>query len=640
MDRDNSRTKIFVFFIGIVFVVGIYLVVRLNPHSLSPFIAGLASFLLAFFVYSKDKKNLINKTFALSSIALAIFNFNIFGLCLAPNEIFAIHWTRIFRLGFLLVPPTFVHFTLAITRNKNEIKSKILYISYLIALIFIILNWTGNFEDRFIKTEWTYMPRGGTVYTIFVINLVVFICYSLFELIQKYRRATSTLEQNQLQYVFVGAAVAVLIGATNLFLAYGVRVYPFGSLGYIAYTGIVAYAIVKYQLMDIRVVISKGFAYASLVGAISGIYVLTVGIFQGIFGTTVLAQSSFLVNAFAAMIIAATFQPLKNRIRSTVDKIFFKEKYDPQKILKEFTWSLSLLIEADKIANLLINTVAKTLHITKGSVFLVEKETGRFRINATEGLNQAIIDKIYFAKDEFLLRWLKEENKIFIREEFEFNLSRQEFPPNEEIVQTLNKLEVLEAYLSIPLKIKDELVGVFNLSNKMSQEMFTADDLEFLSTLANQAVIALENARLYEEMRELEKNLHRADKLSALGTLAANIAHEIKNPLVAIKTFTQLFPKKFNDPEFQEKYNQIVPQELERLENILHELLNFSRPSKEASQPVEIEKIIDEILLFMDSEILKSKVRVIKEYQENLPKIFTNPDQMKQVFLNLLLNAI
>jgi len=455
-----------------------------------------------------------------------------------------------------------------------------------------------------------------------------------------YKETKSIHEKNQLRYFLLAAVLGTILGLVpNTLFGLGIGIYPIGGFSTILYTSIFTYTIVKHQLMDIKIVISKGFTYASLVGVITGIYILTVGIFQGIFGTTVFAQGSFLVNAFVAMVIAAIFQPLKDKIRFIVDKLFFKEKYDPQKVLKEFTWALSSLIEVDKILNLFINTVMKTLHIAKSSLFLNEKESGKFKINTTKGLNEETVEKIYFEKDDFLYRWLK-EGGIFNREEFEFHLSRQEFIPSEEITQTLNKLKELEAGLSIPLKIKDELVGIFNLSDKMSEEMFTADDLEFLTTLTNQAVIALENARLYEEMRELEKNLHRADKLSALGTLAASIAHEIKNPLVAIKTFTQLFPKKFNDPEFQERYNQVVPQELERVENILHELLDFSRPSKEVNQPVEIVKIIEEILLFMENEISKNKVRVIKKYQKNLPEILVNPEQMKQVFLNLTLNAL
>ncbi len=612
----------------------------MNLSFLPIVISGIGSFVLGLFVLSKDKKNSINRVFFLFCVAILGWSFNTLGLIIAPNKNFVVFWTRVFGAWVILIPATFLHFVLVFIEEKTEKKGKLLYGIYGISLIFIIFNWTGYFIEDFIEIGNQYFPRSGLVYQIYTFNFIITTGYGLFRMFKKQREVTLSFERNQIKYLLIASLFAIIMGSLIFLPSFGIGIYPIWNLAGIVFTGIVAYAIVKYQLMDIRVVISRSITYASLVGAITGIYILTVGIFQGIFGATVFAQSSFLVNAIAAVIIAASFQPLKDKIRFTVDKLFFKEKYNPQKIIKEFTWALGSFIEKDKISHLLISTATETLHLAKSSVLLVEKETGRFRINATEGLPEEIAEKIHFEKDEFLPQWLKEKEKVFIREEFEFRLSQQEFVTTPGITQTLNKLKELEISLSIPLKIKNELVGIFNLDNKISEEMFTSEDLEFLTTLANQSVIALENARLYEEMRALEKNLHRSDKLSALGTLAANIAHEVKNPLVAIKTFTQLFPKKFNDPEFREKYNQIVPQELERLENILHELLNFSRPSKNTVQPIEIKNIIDEILLFMDSEILKNKVKVTKKYQDNLPRILANLDQMKQVFVNLILNAL
>ena len=629
----------------VLLAIGLYFSIKINPHSFSWIVAVIVNISLAIFVYLRNKNNAINVTFALMGLYFSIWAFAVFGLHIVDSAIAALYWSRIAFFTVFFIPSGFLHFVLVLTRSLTKTNKKILYLSYGIAVIFLILNWMGLFVTEFIKVGVKYTPKAETPYIIWMLNFVFWLFYGLLILLSRYRTTEDARERNQIKYLFIAASIAIIFSLTNGLLSFRIKVYPLGGVAAIIYPSIVAYAIVKHQLMDIRVAISKGLVYATLVGVITATYILTVGVFQGILGSTLFKQVSFFVNALAAMIIAATFQPLKNRIHFTVDKIFFKEKYNPQKILKEFTWALSSLIEADKISNLLINTATENLHIAKSSVFLAEKESGKLKINTAKGLparpgNEETIEKIYFEKDEFLPQWLKEKNKIFIREEFEFRLARQEFNPTEEITQILNKLKELEADLSIPLKIKDELVGIFNLSNKMSGEMFTPEDLELFTTLANQAAIAIENARLYEEMRELEKNLHRADKLTALGTLASNIAHEIKNPLVAIKTFTQLFPEKFNDPEFQKKYNQIVPRELERLEDILHELLNFSRPAKEVTKPVEVKKVIDEILLFMDNEISKNGVRIIKEYQENLPKILTNPDQMKQVFLNLILNAL
>jgi len=151
-------------------------------------------------------------------------------------------------------------------------------------------------------------------------------------------------------------------------------------------------------------------------------------------------------------------------------------------------------------------------------------------------------------------------------------------------------MDQLEAMLSIPLMTKNRLIGIFNLGAKKSEDAFTDEDMGLLSTIANQAATALENARLYSERREMEKALHQRDKMAALGTLASGIAHEIKNPLTPIKTFIQLLPRKFDDENFRNKFNSVVPQEIERLDNVLQELTNFSRPAEEKWHPVGQEK--------------------------------------------------
>jgi signal transduction histidine kinase len=210
----------------------------------------------------------------------------------------------------------------------------------------------------------------------------------------------------------------------------------------------------------------------------------------------------------------------------------------------------------------------------------------------------------------------------------------------EEFKETLDKLKEMGAMLCIPLMVKGRLIAIFSLDNKMSGDMFTSEDLELLSTVANQAAIAIENAKLYEEMREMEKSLHRADKLAALGTLASSIAHEIRNPLVSIKTFTQLVPRKFNSRDFLDKFQAIVPDELERMENILNQLLNFGRFSQPEFHSLNIEEIIESILSLMNMELSKCNIEVIKLYGKDIPQIMADGEQLKQVFMNIVLNAI
>jgi signal transduction histidine kinase len=142
-----------------------------------------------------------------------------------------------------------------------------------------------------------------------------------------------------------------------------------------------------------------------------------------------------------------------------------------------------------------------------------------------------------------------------------------------------------------------------------------------------------------EENIKLREELQKSEKMKAIATLAAGMAHEIKNPLTSIKTFTEYLPEKYDDPEFRKKFNKIVGGEVERINTIVKQLLEFSRPSEPNLKEADINELMDEILALLNNDLLKHGIKV-KTHYSPLPSIDVDPAQIKQVFLNIMLNAI
>ncbi|MFH0886916.1 MAG: ATP-binding protein [bacterium] len=142
-----------------------------------------------------------------------------------------------------------------------------------------------------------------------------------------------------------------------------------------------------------------------------------------------------------------------------------------------------------------------------------------------------------------------------------------------------------------------------------------------------------------KELRESQIQLIRSERLAALGTMAAGMAHEIKNPLVSLKTFTQLLTQRWEDPKFREKFATIVPASIDQINRITESLLKFGRPSKPEFKPIAVNDLLDEVLDLVNSQMDKTKIRSHKEYGD-LPDITGDAGQIQQVFLNLILNAI
>jgi len=198
----------------------------------------------------------------------------------------------------------------------------------------------------------------------------------------------------------------------------------------------------------------------------------------------------------------------------------------------------------------------------------------------------------------------------------------------------------IEAEVTLPLLSKDRLIGILNLGHKESKELYSTEDLEVLSTLANQAAIAIENAKLYENLKQSQTIIQRSDRLSSLGLLTAGLAHEIRNPLVAIRTFTQLLPERYEDEEFRNNFQTLALKEVDRICGLVNDLLSFARPTTPKVSPEDVNEIVDSIARILETEAKEKDVRIHLRLATGLPKIFIDKEQIKQVLMNVIINAI
>ena len=182
--------------------------------------------------------------------------------------------------------------------------------------------------------------------------------------------------------------------------------------------------------------------------------------------------------------------------------------------------------------------------------------------------------------------------------------------------------------ISIPVSI---IIAIFFIPLRNKIQIFV-DRIFFKRTHEE---IAQENELLRQEVSQTEK-------LKSVATLASGMAHEIKNPLTAIKTFCEFLPQKLEDKEFLKKFSRIVGNEVDHIDNIVHQLLEFAKPSPLAFKNIDIYNLIDNILEFLNNDFIKHKIKVTKEFREDDSKILIEADsnQLRQAFLNIFLNAI
>ena len=204
----------------------------------------------------------------------------------------------------------------------------------------------------------------------------------------------------------------------------------------------------------------------------------------------------------------------------------------------------------------------------------------------------------------------------------------------------------VRSILCVPLAVKDQVLGAMQMSSSLS-EQFTESDLEFFLSVAASVATAVENAGLYKELADFTKELERsqaqlvqAEKMAAAGRLAASIAHEINNPLQAIHNSLHLTLRPSLPEEKRSRYLAMAQEEVERLIDIVRRLLEFYRPSRGRQAVTDINHVIENVLVLTNKRLQHGHISVKTHLAPDLPLLQVVPDQLTQVFLNIVINAI
>ena len=299
-----------------------------------------------------------------------------------------------------------------------------------------------------------------------------------------------------------------------------------------------------------------------------------------------------------------------------------------EQLLSEFNRSLTLIVDKSLLIGNIVAKVKQICPVESVYIFLLDENTGKFKLQ-----NEAKNKPVTLTNRSRLVSWLSVNEKHLIISRHPDIVSY--FPPEEQEI-----IRQLGAELIFPLKIMNQINGTIFLGKKTDGAPFTEQELNLLSILINQATFAIEHASLYEQQTERLKKMYRTDRLATLGELAAGAAHEIRNPLTAIRSTIQYLSKDFSaDPVKSEMVTELIS-EVERINKIVQGLLSFARPSDLNTSDINIEQLINQTLLLVTNTLRKQNVEVEFEYFTDNTTIQGDAEQLKQVFLNIILNAV
>ncbi len=708
---------------------------------------------LGIFVLQHDRRALVNKLFCLSVFIIAGWIISI-SMSLSTKDL---QLTILLgRLAFAFasaIPFSLLWMIRAFPVTSPEARKSATIVPAVSSFAFILFSlspWivtgarSGPNRPNFIY---------GPLHPFFGIYFFLCFGYALYTLWIRIQ-STSGIIKLQLRYLLLGLLLAGAGGiSTNLVIPLVLKTSRYSVLGpyfMLVLAFFSAHAIIRYRLMDIKVVIRKGVVYFCAISA-SAFFFMGLAVLLS-WATSYRYERIPVSTAVAlAVVVAIFFQPIKGWIQDSLNRYLFREPYDYQRTVREASRTLSTILDLQSLLTYLTEVIEKTLKVEMVAVYLADHPQLTFSprvLRRAEEWQQRPSGPALSGASP-LVKFFEREKRTLVRDEMTREADVQYFSA------AIQDLQALGGEIAYPFFQDHTISGFLLVGPKLSGDPYFAEDIDLLSTLASQAAIALKNAQLYREvtlaneyienmlttmesgviavspnrritlfnpaaermtghsasdlrlgplerlpsplaasleatladgqprlqveitlldaigrltpiacstsalrdaagnihgavvvfsdlsrLKELEEEKRRAERLAAFGALARGIAHEIKNPLVAIKTFAELLPERFTDVEFREGFAKVVVGEIEHIDALVTRLRGLAPPPQATPILVDARVPLDETLTLLGGPLTTKSVTVVRKIPPTLPQVLADPAQLKQLFLNLFLNSL
>jgi len=292
--------------------------------------------------------------------------------------------------------------------------------------------------------------------------------------------------------------------------------------------------------------------------------------------------------------------------------------------------TINSTLNLDEALRAITRQVCELMRTRMCSLMLLDESRQWLDLRASYGAGDAYIKKPRLAVEESLIG-------VVVRRKKALQVANVQADARYQNVE-LARRENLVSLLSVPLVFSGQAIGALSVYTARPYS-FSNEEIKILGALAELSAIAIEKARLYERLVDVEEQLRQNEKLSALGLLAAEVAHEIRNPLTVMKLLYHSLDLRFDALDPRAKDAQIIEAKIEQLNKIVEQILAFARTTEPQFVAVNLNSLVDELSLLVRHKLANQGVRLVRDLQPNLPLVMGDATQLEQAFLNLILNA-
>jgi signal transduction histidine kinase len=630
----------------------------MNAQALSAFVAAIATFAIGGSVVLREPRRRSYLRFATLSFNLTLWHITTAVARAFDSELFYLI-SLAFAVGIPLSALRFFGAFLSDDPQQRPALPRTLWLPAVLCWLLVLARGLLPTHDP-TSTLWQLLGQPlGRIVGIYVFSTLSLTVVSTY---RKYRSTLSRMEKLRLTYLLIGGVVTFGLTGSDLILASQGSSLAISNVLTTLFLYFLSQALLRYRLLDLNEVLGRMVVLTILVLILSSIYLALL--------TWVGAERRgllFFNTLVASFVILILVEPLRTKIDELVSRWLFRETYDFRQRIDTLRRELANVIDPAEMVRRVLATFEESRRATHASVYLLDRDGSAHVLAGHLGPSPA--PRIEVATRRPFFDRLRHTGTLSIEgleREQSARVAVGENAEAEVLDAVARTLEDIRSSVSIPIVGDDgEVLGLVGLRDERLREAYSSDELDLLRGLAHQLSITLQNSALYERMKE-------RDRLAALGEMAAGLAHEIRNPLGAIKGAAQLLqptlamvqddvapaaaptasggseapsttaPTAPSIDGASREFVDIIIEEANRLNRVVSQFLDYARPFRGDLKPVELEEILRRTVQLLQSEEAASRCTIDLRLDgaSPLPPVRGDGEQLLQVFLNLGLNAL
>lgn len=587
------------------------------------FLNVLASVILGLSVLLKGPKKRENHLFAWFTASFAAWSFFYILWQFSGDAEEALKNARLLTGASIFIPVTYFHFVSRLAERSGRWEIAAGYAAALaIASQAMTPHLVRAVEPEMMFAHW---PKGGPLFYPYLATFAYFTLRAWMRLFDAFRRATYW-RRKQLGYVCAATVAGWVGGLTNFLLWFDIQVPPVGNGLALVYIIGVSYAMMRFRLADMDVFLIRGAAYLLFVAVVATAYPALIGGLNALVPDEIpaLATASGYVAAFLATLLLVWVIP---RFRLRLENFLEERRLDADRRgLTEHIRRISLIGDINQLYRETVEVVSQGLDVPRVAIFCRGEHAPIYKLGAACGVTDGCVAKGAIDENDWIIRRAQAAGLVTVMYELESE------PGGVKAHELVSQCKDSGVEVIVPIKADNIFFGVLLCGPRKNRRLYSDLAVSLLEAIGLQIGLTLRS-------RQVERQANQTEKLISLGTLAAGLAHELRNPLVSIRTFSSLIEEQGGDAEFRREFRGVVERDVNRIGSIIDHVAAFAENSQVKFAPVKLGEVVSGVHDIARPDFTGGGVK-LKVGADDVPPVWANYGQLIQVFLNLFQNAI